>query len=108
MCRENELFLITARKNKENAIAQIKKLGIAQYFTNIAVVDSCKETPVLKYAELQKYKVDCFIGDTESDFKAAELAGCDFRAVSYGFRSEQYWKNKGIKSVNDICCIDLK
>lgn len=25
LCRENELFLITARKNKENAIAQIKK-----------------------------------------------------------------------------------
>ncbi|MBD5440371.1 MAG: hypothetical protein HDR33_05050 [Treponema sp.] len=53
-------------------------------------MDTGSKTSTLKAVELQKYEVDCFIGDTESDYKAALIAGCDFKAVSYGFRNEQY------------------
>lgn len=95
LSKENDLFLITARKNKENAYKQIKELGIEQYFSKVAVVDTCSETPSLKANELQNCRVDCFVGDTESDYKAAQIVGCDFKAVGYGFRSEKFW-NKNI------------
>lgn len=92
LSEENDLFLITARNNKNNAYKQIEKLGIKQYFTGISVVDSCSKTSTLKAVELNKFKINCFMGDTESDYNAAQIAGCDFKAVGYGFRSENYWK----------------
>ena len=107
LCMENDLFLITARSNKENAYRQIKQLGIAHYFAGISVVDTCTDTPALKAAELKKYKVDCFIGDTEADYKAAQKSNSDFKAVSYGFRSERYWNTYGIACIARIKVSDL-
>mgnify|MGYP002624725689 CR=1 FL=1 len=99
LSKDNDLFLITARNNKDNAYKQIKQLGIAQYFADISIVDTCSETPALKADKLQKYGVDCFIGDTESDYKAAQIAGCDFKAVNYGFRSKKHWNGISIESL---------
>ena len=109
LSKDNDLFLITARKNKVNAYKQIKQLGIEQYFSKVSVVDICGDTPILKLIELQKYQVDCFIGDTESDYKAAMNAKIGFKAVSYGFRTEKYWKeNFESVSVSDsIKFIDM-
>lgn len=90
LSKDNDLFLITARNNKDNAYKQINQLGISEYFTDISVVDTCSETPLLKSRKLQEYGVDSFIGDTESDYKAALIAGCDFKAVAYGFRSKKF------------------
>ena len=106
LSKENDLFLVTARNNKENAYKQINQLGISQYFTGISVVDTCSNTPILKAEELQKYKTDSFVGDTESDYKAALVAGCDFKAVVYGFRSLNYWNTEvGTASIDilDSC-----
>ena len=92
LSEENDLFLITARNNKEYAIQQIKNLGIYQFFTDVIVVNACSETSVLKSVELKKNKITHFIGDTESDYKAAMIANCRFSAVSYGFRNEVFLK----------------
>ncbi len=102
LSRENDLFLITARKNKQSALNQITTLGISQYFSKISVVDACSITPKLKAEKLTEYKVDYFIGDTESDLEAALLAGCNFKATSYGFRNKDYWINKQVESYNNI------
>lgn len=102
LSKENDLFLITARKNKENAYKQINSLGIAQYFTGISVVDICKDTPSLKAIELKKFKAETFIGDTELDYKAACLANCDFFATNYGFRNKEYWKKSKVISYDSF------
>ena len=102
LCKENDLFLVTARKNKDNAYEQVNQLGVEQFFSGVFVVDSCRETPMLKAKVLTKCRADCFIGDTESDYEAAKIAGCGFKAVSYGFRSEVYLRKNNIDFVNDI------
>lgn len=102
LSKENDLFLVTARNNKENARKQIKRLGIAQYFSSISVVDTCSETSALKAVELTKFNTEYFIGDTESDYKAAQIADCDFYAVGYGFRSKKFLANKNICWFEDL------
>lgn len=104
LSKDNDLFLVTARNNAAGAIRQIARLGIAQYFSDIAVVQSCAGTPSLKAVELRKHAVDCFIGDTESDLEAARMAGCDFRAVDYGFRSQKYWE----QNYENVSILDWK
>lgn len=97
LSKENDLFLITARKNKENAYKQINQLGIKQYFAGISIVDSCNNTPQLKSVELNKYRINYFIGDTESDYTAACLENCVFYAISCGFRNKLYFENNKIE-----------
>ena len=102
----NDLFLVTARSNKNNALAQIKNLGIAQYLSGISVVPAGSAAPALKAKELAKYRADCFVGDTESDYKAAEIAKCKFHAVSSGFRSESFLKryvDETYKNIDELC-----
>ena len=102
LSKENNLYLITARNNRENALGQIKDLGIAQYFTDVIVVPSCRESARLKAMELLKNEVSCFVGDTESDYEAAKIAGCEFKAVSNGFRDEKFWSSKNMKSYKNV------
>ena len=102
---ENDLYLVTARNNKACCLKQIKSCGIEQYFTEIEIVDSCKETPQLKADVLRNHQIDYFIGDTESDFKAAEIAGCNFKAVNYGFRNRDYWDKKSKTSFSFLTMI---
>lgn len=93
LSNNNRLFLLTARNNKENTEKQISKLGISQFFDTISIVPSSKTTIDDKARLLKQFNVDVFYGDTESDMKAAEDAHCDFRAVTTGFRSKQFWSN---------------
>lgn len=106
LSKSNELFLVTARNNKENAYMQINKLGISKFFIDISIVESCKDTALLKSDELKKYRIDWFVGDTESDYKASVIAGCNFKAVVYGFRSESFLKNHGIPLVSSISFLE--
>ena len=106
LSKENDLFLITARSNKENALKQINSLVIGQYFTGISVVATGSETSALKAVELEKYDADFFIGDTESDYKASLIANCKFFALSCGFRSENFWRkytDESYKNISEFC-----
>lgn len=102
LSKENDLYLVTARNNEESALNQIKDLGINQYFSQIFVVESNSETPAFKAKYLSEIKADVFVGDTESDYKAALIAQCEFKAMSRGFRDERYWKEKNIISNTDL------
>lgn len=106
LSKENDLYLVTARNNKEGALKQINELGINQYFSHIFVVESNSETPALKAKYLSEIGADVFVGDTESDYKAALIAKCEFKAMVWGFRSKKYWDKKNIDNYNDFS--DLK
>lgn len=88
-----DLILVTARNNEDAIRKQIRDLGIEQHFERVYVVPSGKQTPELKANILRDNGVELFIGDTESDLRAAELAKCQFYAVTSGFRTINYWKN---------------
>lgn len=102
LSKENELYLITARNNKEGCLKQIKSCGIEQYFSKIMIVESNAETSAMKAECLSELDADVFIGDTESDAKAALIAKCMFMAISLGFRSEKFFKDRNIICYNNL------
>lgn len=102
LSKENELYLVTARNNKEGCLKQIKKCGIEQYFSKIMIVESNAETSAMKAECLSELDADVFIGDTESDTKAALIAKCMFMAISLGFRSEKFFKDRNIICYNNL------
>lgn len=89
----NSLYLVTARNDKEKLMQQVQALGIKQYFEDICVVPSCKESTQYKGEYLKQNGITTFWGDTEVDKKAADIAGCKFHLCLNGFRSEKFWKN---------------
>ena len=88
--KDNSLYLLTARNNKENVLKQIRSLCIEQYFDDVLVVPSNSLTSNIKASKLKQYDISEFIGDTESDFKASKLANCSFLACLNGFRSKEF------------------
>ena len=107
LSKENELYLVTARNNKDGCFMQLKSCGIEQYFKEIEIVDSSKDTAWLKTEVLQNYQIDCFVGDTELDCMAAEQADCNFFAMNRGFRIKDYWDRKNILSFNSLTNINF-
>ena len=91
MSVNNSLYLVTARNNKTNLFRQLQELGIIQYFEDVCVVPSCKESTQLKANYLKEQGISIFWGDTEVDKKAADIAGCEFHVCLNGFRSQSFW-----------------
>ena len=89
----NSLYLVTARNNKANLFRQLQELGILQYFEDVCVVPSCKESTQLKANYLKEQGISTFWGDTEVDKRAADLAGCEFKMCLNGFRSLSFWNH---------------
>ena len=105
LSKENELYLVTARNNKEGCLSQLKNCGIDQFFKEIKIVDSCKNTSQLKADMMKARKIEYFIGDTESDFDAAIQAKCKFYAVDYGFRNKKFLKGIGLDIISNLGAI---
>ena len=97
---DSSLYIITARNNRDNAYKQIKDLGIQQYFEGVYVVESSKNTSQIKADVMKKKGINVFYGDTESDYEAASVAGCDFKAVTGGFRSDSFWRKYNVEQIN--------
>ena len=96
------LFLLTARSNRSNAVWQISGLSIGEFFCNTIIVKNTGNVGLNKYNAIQSMHLDFVIGDTEVDFALAKQAHCDFFPLNYGFRSAQYWRKNGLKSYNNI------
>lgn len=83
------LVLLTARNNPWNLIIQVRNCGLYDCFDVIDVVrPSCAATD--KSSRLEGYRPLVFIGDTESDYRAARNAGVAFMGVASGQRSYEY------------------
>lgn len=97
MSINNGLYLVTARNNKANLFRQLQELCIIQYFEDVCVVPSCKESTQLKASYLKEQCISIFWGDTEVDKRVADIAGCEFHVCLNGFRSQSFWERSGIK-----------
>ena len=102
LSRDNELYLLTARNNKEGLSKQILSLGIGQFFTKIIDVPSNTSSPDNKAKILSLYSIDTFVGDTEVDYYAADMSGCKFIASTFGFRSNFFWSNFNVEKIDNI------
>lgn len=85
----NDLILVTARKNKTHLLEQIKLLGIDKYFVSVYVVKPGNSSINDKAIILKENKVCLMIGDTVNDYKAACIAGVRFVHVNHGFHSKE-------------------
>lgn len=96
LSQSNELFLITARNNEKGVMEQLKKHGILQFFSGVRIIKPIVNVPQLKADYLIEQRIDTIIGDTEIDMKASQIAGCHFKAVTHGFRSESFWQRYSV------------
>lgn len=98
----NDVFVITARKNKGNLFLQLDQLGLSSVITDCFIA---RHSVVVeeKEAMLRKTKSDIFFGDTETDYYAAKNAGVNFYASVIGQRSEVYLRSVGVENfIHDV------
>lgn len=88
-CSDNDLILVTARKNTKALKKQVKNLGVIQFFKQICVVPAGKFAAEEKAEVLKRYHAHLMIGDTQTDFKAAQIAGIEFQFVENGFHNKK-------------------
>ncbi|MAL41483.1 HAD hydrolase-like protein [Thalassospira sp.] len=94
-----KLILLTARQNRLLLLQQLLRLGIHRYFDDIECVSPFAAVDE-KAGVLSSQDVDCFVGDSETDFSAAQKAGIPFYAVSTGQRSSTFLAAQGIESIH--------
>lgn len=90
---EFELYIVTARQNKENLVKEINLLQINQFFENILVTESkySKEDLIRKNCQISPY--DILIGDTGFDIKTGKALSIKTCAITDGFLSKESLQN---------------
>jgi len=91
-------FILTARRDQAAASAQIESLDLGFGQDDITIVDP-RDAAAAKAEALRRQQAMGFIGDTESDALAADLAGVRFVAVATGQRSAEALRRAGIADV---------
>ncbi len=95
---DNELILISFRRNRTALLDQLKTLGIDRYFSTILSGHAqTKESVLNKKSQIiqDAYSVqakDIIIGDTEADVSAGKLLHIHTVSVTSGIRDEDYLK----------------
>ncbi|MCX8472108.1 MAG: HAD family hydrolase, partial [Sediminibacterium sp.] len=87
-----DLFLLTARTNKMVLQQQLYNVGIYHFFKKIFVVNH-QNVIENKAVILKKNKPEFFIGDTETDFQAAQLSSTKFICSTRGQRTLHFFNN---------------
>ena len=83
---QNEIYLLTARQSKENLFAELERLRIKKYFSQILVTEAkCGKEDLLKTLSLSLE--DVFVSDMGKDIAIGNAAGLWTVAVTRGFMS---------------------
>lgn len=108
LAKKNNMYIVTSRQNKENAITQIKNLQIYNIFQNILVTEHRYEKSLL-IKEAGYQKEDFLIGDTGKDVLTGLELGINTIAVTYGFLNkdvlETYRPHFIVDKLSDIISI---
>ena len=99
------IVLITARKNREGVFRTLRRTKISEYFDAVHIVPAGTLAAAKKAEILKKLRPHCFVGDTEADALAAELANVPFYALNGGFRSKNFWDSRNIKSHTTLMAV---
>jgi phosphoglycolate phosphatase len=105
--RVNNIYLVTARQNKQNVHMQLKKFGWSNIFVEVLVTEQKSTKIDLIKNLLQVESEDWIVGDTGKDVQTGRTLGIKTAAVLSGFLNE----NSLLKYSPDIIVdnfIDLK
>ncbi|MDE6712247.1 MAG: HAD hydrolase-like protein [Lachnospiraceae bacterium] len=108
-----KIYYLTARKNQEGLLQELDRLKIADYAVEIQIVspaDAREEKKRVVETILTETGKDvgsvCIVGDTENEYHLAKELSLPCYLLNRGFRSERYWKDRGVKSVASLCEIE--
>lgn len=111
--KHKKIYYLTARKNKEGLLRELEWLKIADYAVEIQIVspaDAREEKKRVVETILAEAGEDagsvCIVGDTENEYHLAKELSLPCYLLNRGFRSERYWKDRGVKSVASLCEIE--
>lgn len=85
--QDNDLILLTARKDSQRVFDQLKKFKIDKYFKEVCIVYPDNNVVEKKCMYLRKYCAQIMVGDTKVDYCAARSAGIEFIYRGDGFHS---------------------
>ena len=89
------LILLTARQNRRLLLQQLSRLGIRGYFKGVECVSPFCAVDE-KSNVLSRHSFAGFVGDSETDFAAANRTGTPFYAISTGQRSPTFLAGLGV------------
>jgi phosphoglycolate phosphatase-like HAD superfamily hydrolase len=92
-------FVLTARRDRDGVLRQLERTGLAELVAGVEVVDPSRAAE-RKAAVLRELAATGLVGDTESDARAAKLAGVPFAGVGTGQRSRSFLRASGIEPVH--------
>lgn len=92
--RSHTCYLVSLRRNKQNLLDEVQRLGIGTYFAEILSAHSesdgsDKKTELMKH-KLEPNETALVVGDTEADIKAGKTLGLTTVAVLSGIRSDAF------------------
>lgn len=82
-----KLMLATMRKNNENLLWQLQRLGIYSYFEDRILCGSKRE---VSKNSLVPWRVQCVVGDTEDDEAMADILETVFFGILSGMRDKRF------------------
>lgn len=93
-CKDNNLYICTARQSIRQANKQLKDLGILGFFNDVFVTEkNFSKEKIIRKSDLFLEKSDWFVGDTGHDITAGKELGVQTCAVLSGFMSEASLKS---------------
>lgn len=96
-----ELYLLSARSNEAALHRQVERFGLKPYFCEVICV-----SPLNAVAEktdiLRRIKPCTIVGDTEVEYQAAQEMGIPCYLLNRGFRSKEYFAQRGITSNDNL------
>lgn len=93
--------ILTARRHEDRVRDQVSSLGLLRWCDEVQVV-SPESAVEQKAAELEALGSRGFVGDTESDARAAELAGVAFAGVTTGQRAGEFLRARGLPAFDSL------
>lgn len=85
-----QLYVCTARQNRELATRQLESLGLAKYFERVMVTEHLKTKEALIIENVGNLSgSDWVVGDTGHDINVGKLLGLKTCAVTDGFMSKK-------------------
>jgi phosphoglycolate phosphatase-like HAD superfamily hydrolase len=96
----HSLHLISSRNNVTNAFIQLQALGIKSFFSTTNFVTSV--SGLIKSDYFNRLNIDCYIGDTEVDYKESQKSNISFYPVITGMRSKDFFTNLGLNEALNI------
>ncbi len=93
--------ILTARRHEDRVRDQVTSLGLLRWCNGVQVV-SPESAAEQKAAALEALGSRGFVGDTESDATAAELAGVAFAAVTTGQRAGEFLRARGLPAFDSL------